>query len=141
MPPRIRTLVVVLTAAAGALAPFALAAPAASPAAEARAMLARYASALPAADRAPVVGVDERCFAPAGHPDPKVNAAGQPTNPKWIARDELNQYCALLRNRDQLDSPAFGYGNLSVGADMWAKQAQEQLADGPGHVHGGITTL
>jgi len=103
-------------------------------------MLARYASVLPAADQAPI-GIDTQCFAAAGHPDPQVNANGQPTNPAWIERDELNQYCALLRIRDQLGSPAFGYGNLTVGGEEYAAQAQEQLADGPGHVHGGVTTL
>src|SRR3954453_12584628 len=96
-PPRVRTFVVVLTAAAAAAAPFALAAPTISAADQARAMLARYASALPAADQATPFSIDQRCFAPAGHPAPKVNAAGEPTNPKWIERDALNQYCALLR--------------------------------------------
>src|SRR4051812_43528652 len=140
-PPGIRTFVVVLTAAAAAAAPFALAAPTTPAADHARATLARAASVLTATDQAPPFSVDRRCFAPAGHPDPEVNAAGQPTNPTWIERDNLNQYCALLRTRDQLDSPAFGYGNLSVGAKMWIKQAEQQLADGPSHVHGGITTL
>jgi hypothetical protein len=137
----IRAAVVLVTAATAAAAPLALAGPGSSPAVQARSMLARAGSVLPATDQAPPVGVDKQCFAPAGHPDPKVNSSGQPTNPAWIERDELNQYCALLRIRDQLASPAFGYGNLTVGADMYAKQAQEQLADGPGHVHGGITTL
>jgi dienelactone hydrolase len=90
---------------------------------------------------APPVGVDPQCFAPAGHPDPQVDAAGTPTNPAWIRRDVVNQYCATLRIRDQLASPAFGYGNLTLGAQLWADQAQQQAADGPGHVHGGVTTL
>src|SRR3954454_25340334 len=141
MRPRIRSFVVVLTAAAAAAAPFAIAAPTTSDAVHVRATVARYPSVLTATDQAPPFSVDRRCFAPAGHPDPEVNAAGQPTNPKWIERDDLNQYCALLRTRDQLDSPAFGYGNLSVGAKMWIKQAEQQLADGPQHVHGGVTTL
>src|SRR5439155_3285697 len=70
-----------------------------------------------------------------------VDAAGTPTNPDWIRRDAVNQYCATLRIRDQLASPAFGYGNLTLGAQLWADQAQEQAADGPGHLHGGVTTL
>jgi dienelactone hydrolase len=90
---------------------------------------------------APPVGVDTRCFGPAGHPDPQVSSDGTPTNPEWILRDQINQYCATLRIRDQLASPAFGYGNLTVGGGLYAAQAQEQLADGPGHLHGGITTL
>jgi dienelactone hydrolase len=90
---------------------------------------------------APVVGIDERCFAPAGHPDPEIDSAGHPTNPEWIQRDQINQYCAMLRTRDQLDNPAFGYGNLTVGGQLYAEQVQEQAADGPGHVHGGVTTL
>jgi hypothetical protein len=117
------------------------AAPGTSPVTAARAELGRHAAALPAADRAPVVGVDKQCFAPAGHPDPKVNPNGTPTNPQWIVRDEVNQYCALLRIRDQLASPAFGYGSLTVGAQMYAAQGLEQVADGPHHVHGGLTTL
>src|SRR3954447_17910867 len=140
-PPGLRTFVVVLTAAAATAAPFALAAPTTSAAVHARATLARYASVLTAVDQAPPFSVDRRCFAPVGHPDPKVNAAGQPTNPKWIERDSLNQYCALLRIRDQLDSPAFGYGNLAVGGKQYVAQALEQLADGPNHLHGGVTTL
>jgi dienelactone hydrolase len=95
----------------------------------------------PGQPASPPVGVDARCFAPAGHPDPQVDSNGHPTNPAWIQRDQINQYCALLRIRDQLASPAFGYGNLTVGGQLYAAQAQEQAADGPGHVHGGVTTL
>ncbi|MDQ1746867.1 MAG: hypothetical protein QOD07_1130, partial [Frankiaceae bacterium] len=94
-----------------------------------------------AADLAPPVGVDPQCFAPVTRIDPQPDSSGHPTNPQWILRDELNQYCALLRIRDQLASPAFGYGNLTVGGQLYAQQAQEQAADGPGHVHGGLTTL
>jgi dienelactone hydrolase len=90
---------------------------------------------------APPVGVDTQCFAPAGHPDPQPNSNGQPTNPAWIQRDEINQYCATLRIRDQLASPAFGSGNLTVGGQLYAAQAEEQAADGPNHLHGGVTTL
>src|SRR4051794_26772408 len=88
---------------------------------------------------APVLGVDAQCFAKATRIDPQVSG-GIATNPAWIARDQLNQYCATLRVRDQLNNPAFGIGNLTVGAELYAKQWQEQLADGPQHVHGGVTT-
>jgi len=87
----------------------------------------------------PVLGVDPQCFAKAERIDPQVQG-GVATNPAWIARDQLNQYCATLRVRDQLNNPAFGVGNLTVGAELYAKQWQEQIADGPGHVHGGVTT-
>src|SRR3954452_1387243 len=93
-----------------------------------------------AAPASPPVGVDPQCFAKTTRIDPQVNAAGVATNPAWIARDQLNQYCATLRVRDQLTNPAFGTGNLTVGAELYAAQWQEQLADGPQHVHGGITT-
>ena len=138
----IRSGVVVFAAAAAASAPLSFAGPvASSPAAAARAALAQHAATLPRYDQGPPVGVDPQCFAPAGHPDPQPDSNGHPTNPQWILRDELNQYCALLRTRDQLDSPVFGYGDLTVGARLWAQQAQEQAGDGPGHVHGGVTTL
>jgi hypothetical protein len=87
----------------------------------------------------PVLGVDPQCFAKAERIDPQIQG-GVATNPAWIARDQLNQYCATLRVRDQLNNPAFGVGNLTVGAELYAKQWQEQLSDGPGHVHGGVTT-
>jgi dienelactone hydrolase len=90
---------------------------------------------------APVVGVDAQCFAPQVRIDPMVDATGAPTNPDWIARDAVNQYCATLRLRDQAASPAFGVNNLALGGQLYAAQAQEQVADGPGHVHGGVTTL
>jgi dienelactone hydrolase len=96
---------------------------------------------LPAPAAAPVLGVDTQCFAPQQRIDPMVNAAGAPTNPAWIQRDAINQYCATLRLRDQAASPAYGQGNVTLGAKLYAEQAQEQLADGPGHVHGGATTL
>jgi hypothetical protein len=138
----VRSSALAALAAATVAAPLAFAGGTSASAADhARAMLARYASHLPASYQAPPVGVDPQCFAPAGHPDPQPDSNGQPTNPAWIQRDEINQYCALLRIRDQLDSPAFGYGNLTVGGQMYAQQAQEQGADGPDHVHGGITTL
>lgn len=88
----------------------------------------------------PVLGVDQQCFAKATRIDPQLNSSGVATNPAWIARDQVNQLCATERIRDQLANPAFGYGNLTVGAELYAKQWEEQLADGPGHVHGGVTT-
>jgi dienelactone hydrolase len=136
-----RTSVLVTAVAAATMAPLALGGTTTTPGAQARATLARYAGVLPAAYQAPPLGVDTQCFAPAGHPDPKPNSGGQPTNPAWILRDQVNQYCALVRIRDQLGSPAFGYGNLTVGAGQYAAQAEEQGADGPGHLHGGLTTL
>ncbi|MDX6216485.1 MAG: hypothetical protein QOG99_2069 [Frankiales bacterium] len=93
-----------------------------------------------AADPLPTTGVDARCFAPATRIDPQV-VGGVVTNPAWIARDALNQYCATLRIRDQAASPAYGTANVTEGSALYAAQAQEQAADGPGHVHGGVTTL
>src|SRR3954469_4259711 len=86
------------------------------------------------------VGVDPQCFAKAERIDPQLNAAGVATNPAWIQRDQMNQYCATLRVRDQLLNPAYGNRNLTAGAELYAAQWQEQIADGPGHVHGGVTT-
>jgi hypothetical protein len=93
------------------------------------------------ADPLPGLGVDPQCFAPTTRIDPMVGPTGQPTNPAWIKRDELNQYCATLRLRDQAASPAYGRANLTVGAQLLASRAQEQAADGPGHVKGGFTVL
>ena len=90
---------------------------------------------------APVVGADPQCFSAPTRIDPMPNASGAPTNPAWLLRDQINQYCATLRIRDQVASPAFGTANLSLGAELFAAQAQEQAADGPTHVHGGVTTL
>ncbi len=81
---------------------------------------------------APVLPVDPQCTAPAGDP-----AAG---SPEWVQRDTINQYCAGLRNRDQVASPAFGFGNLSQGATLYAEQMVEQ-ASTPTAPKGGITTL
>src|SRR3954469_6772610 len=80
----------------------------------------------------PVVGPDMSCVARADDP--------QPNTPEWIKRDTLNQYCAGLRNRDQLLSPAFGFGNVTQGAALYAEQTTEQLSD-PSHPRGGFTTL
>jgi dienelactone hydrolase len=84
------------------------------------------------ANAAPVLGVDMSCVAPAGDP--------APNTPEWIQRDTQNQYCAGLRNRDQVASPAFGFGNLTQGASLYAEQMTDQLGD-PSHPRGGITTL
>src|SRR3954453_4602419 len=81
---------------------------------------------------APVADVDMSCVAPAGDP--------APGSPEWYQRDTQNQYCAGLRNRDQLASPAFGFGNLTQGAALYAAQAAQQAGE-PGHVNGGTTTL
>jgi hypothetical protein len=90
---------------------------------------------------APAIGVDTQCFARATRIDPQPDSSGRPTNPAWIQRDELNQYCAELRIRDQVTSPAFIRSNGDTGDALYVQQAQEQLADGPGHIHGGVTTL
>jgi dienelactone hydrolase len=84
------------------------------------------------AGAAPPLGQDMSCVAPAGDP--------APNTPEWVQRDTVNQYCAGLRNRDQLASPAFGFGNLSQGAVLYADQTVDQLSD-PTHPRGGITTL
>lgn len=81
---------------------------------------------------APPLDVDMSCVAPAGDPEPNT--------PEWVQRDTQNQYCAGLRNRDQLASPAFGFGNLTQGAALYAEQTSDQLGD-PGHPRGGVTTL
>jgi dienelactone hydrolase len=87
-----------------------------------------------------VAGVDPQCFAPAQRIDPMMKS-GVATNPQWIARDELNQYCATLRLRDQFTNPAYGVNEARTGDSLYLAQAQQQLADGPGHIHGGFTTL
>src|SRR4051794_656970 len=92
-----------------------------------------------AADPLPGLGVDAQCFAPTTRIDPMADATGTPTNPAWIQRDEINQYCATLRLRDQAASPAYGQANLTLGAQLYASRIQEQAADGPGHVKGGFT--
>jgi dienelactone hydrolase len=93
------------------------------------------------ADPLPGLGVDRQCFAPTTRIDPQPDPSGTPTNPAWISRDQVNQYCATLRLRDQAASPAYGRANLSRGAQLAAARWQEQLADGPGHVKGGLTPI
>jgi dienelactone hydrolase len=84
------------------------------------------------ASAAPVAGVDMRCVSPAGDPAPSTAA--------WHERDALNQYCASLRNRDQLASPAFGFGNVSEGSTLYLDQTTDQLGR-PTEPSGGVTTL
>lgn len=115
---------------------------AASSEALAQAEVAYYGSQLPAGLQAPGSSVDGSCFSSAdNHVDPQPNSQGKPTNPQWYQRDTLNQYCATLRLRDQFTNPAFGYAGLTNGTDLWVQQAEQQLSDGPSHLHGGITTL
>ena len=98
----------------------------------ARAEVAHYAAR--AGVHAPVVGVDYAdCVAPAGNPAPGSAA--------WQQRDAINQFCATLRLRDQVDSPAYGNANRAEGNNLYIAQLQEQAGDGPGHIHGGMTTL
>jgi dienelactone hydrolase len=85
------------------------------------------------AQAAPVVGVDESCFAHATS-DPA------PGTPEFHQRDAHNQYCSTLRNRDQFLSPAFGFGNVTQGTSLYVEQWVDQLSD-PTHPRGGITTL
>jgi hypothetical protein len=94
-----------------------------------------------AADPLPGLGVDPSCFSHTSRIDPMADATGTPTNPAWIARDQQNQYCATLRLRDQAASPAYGTSNVTLGAQLYAGRLQEQIADGPGHVKGGVTPL
>src|SRR3712207_1319795 len=72
------------------------------------------------------------CLAPAGDPEPNT--------PEWVQRDTINQYCATLRLRDQLLSPAYGWGNLTTGTQLWLERTVDQAAD-PTHPRGGLTTL
>jgi hypothetical protein len=112
----------------------------------AQAEVAQYAKAIPKRLRATPTPagttVDRNCFSAADNRiNPRVNSSGVPTNPAWFERDALNQYCATLRLRDQYASPAYGYENASQGDELWLDQLGQQVADGPGHVHGGITNL
>jgi dienelactone hydrolase len=101
----------------------------------ARAEVAYYASKLPRSMQQVGPGVDHSCLsAPPAH-DPA------PGTPAWQLRDTMNQYCATLRLRDQFDSQAYGNANKVEGAKLYAAQLQEQAGDGPGHIHGGLTTL
>jgi hypothetical protein len=108
----------------------------------ARAEVAHYAKQLPRSRQAVGTGVDTECFAAAdNHIDPRPNSSGTPTNPAWLQRDALNQYCATLRLRDQFTNPAYGFENALQGDGLWISQLGQQISDGPGHIHGGLTTL
>ena len=112
----------------------------------AKAEVAQYAKALPkrlrANPTAAGTSVDRNCFAAADNRvNPEVNSSGVPTNPAWFERDALNQYCGTLRLRDQYASPAYGYENATQGDELWLDQLGQQIAQGPQHIHGGITTL
>jgi dienelactone hydrolase len=87
-------------------------------------------AAVPAAAQSPIPDVAD-CFAPAGDPEPGT--------PEWVQRDTLNQYCATVRIQDQEKSPAFGWGNLTQGAQLWAERTVDQAGD-PSHPYGGMTT-
>jgi hypothetical protein len=101
----------------------------------ARAEVAYYASKLPKSMLAVGPGVDYQCLSAPPKQDPAPGSAS------WQLRDAFNQYCATLRLRDQFDSPAYGDANKIEGAKLYAAQLQEQANDGPGHIHGGFTTL
>jgi len=139
----------VLAAAVGALAGAgtALASTGAQRAkAFAQAEVAYYAKSLPTRLRANPTSagtsLDGNCFSASdNHINPQVNSSGVPTNPAWFERDALNQYCATLRLRDQFSSPAYLYENTSQGDELWLDQLGQQISNGPGHIHGGITTL
>ncbi|HEV3127787.1 MAG TPA: hypothetical protein VGY32_02320 [Solirubrobacteraceae bacterium] len=123
-----------LVALALALPGVAQAKPGTSPEQFARAEVAYYAAHVLGGAHAPAVGVDyQDCLDPAGNPAPGTAA--------WQQRDAVNQYCATLRLRDQVDSPAYGNANRAEGNSLYAAQLQEQAGDGPGHIHGGLTTL
>jgi hypothetical protein len=113
----------------------------------AQAEVAYYAAKVPAGLQAPGstatgTGVDTNCFSAAyNHVNSETNSSGTPTNLAWYERDDLNQYCATLRLRDQYTSPAYSYENSVQGDSLWIDQLGQQISDGPGHIHGGLTTL
>ena len=101
----------------------------------ARAEVGYYASKLPRSMQQTGVGVDYSCLSAPPAQDPAPGTAA------WQLRDTMNQYCATLRLRDQFDSPAYSNANKIEGAKLYAAQLEEQANDGPGHIHGGFTTL
>jgi hypothetical protein len=112
----------------------------------ARGEVAYYAKRLPAglgtSAGVPGSSVDTECFSAAdNHIDPGAKPGGTATNPAWYQRDALNQYCATLRLRDQFTNRAYGYENVIQGDNLWLDQLGQQLTNGPGHIHGGFTTL
>jgi hypothetical protein len=61
----------------------------------------------------PALGVDyQDCIDPAGNPAPGSAA--------WQERDAINQYCATLRLRDQVDNPAYDNANRAEGDNLYA---------------------
>ena len=66
-------------------------------------------------------GVADNCLKPAGRPAPGTAA--------WERRDLANQYCATLRLRDQLDSPAFFAANVLQGNSLYLAQLRQQLGE------------
>ena len=146
---RVRAGLAVVLAAAGLVPPAAVAALSGEQRAVnfAQGEVSYYAAKLPASLQAPgspTAGttVDGSCFsATYNHVDPRSGSSGTPTNPAWFTRDVLNQYCATLRLRDQFTSPAYGYENSVRGDSLWIDQLGQQISDGPGHIHGGLTTL
>lgn len=112
----------------------------------AKAEVAHFAGKLPTSLRANATdagtSVDSDCFSAADNQvKPEAGSNGTPTNPAWYERDVLNQYCATLRLRDQFTSPAYAYENTTQGDELWLDQLGSQISDGPGHIHGGVTTL
>jgi hypothetical protein len=111
----------------------------------ARAEVAYYAKRLPNSVRATTgaegTTVDTSCFSATDNRIAADATDGVPTNPAWFERDALNQYCATLRLRDQIASPAYGSENAIEGDGLWLDQLGNQLQNGPGHIDGGVTTL
>jgi len=115
----------------------------------AKAEVAYYAAKLPkdlrasgSASASAGTTVDTDCFSAADNSiNPDVDSSGIPTNPAWFERDALNQYCATLRLRDQYASPAYAFEDVVQGDSLWIGQLGDQISDGPGHIHGGLTTL
>ena len=85
-----------------------------------------------AAQLAPVPFPNEDCYAPAGDPEPGTA--------DWGERDAKNMLCAGLRNRDQIESPAYGHASITQFPGLHLEALAEQAQD-PTNPRGGITTL
>jgi dienelactone hydrolase len=85
-----------------------------------------------AAQLAPVPFPNEDCYAPGGDPEPGT--------PEWDERDRKNMLCAGLRNRDQLQSPAYAHASITQFPGLHLEALAEQAQD-PTNPRGGITTL
>jgi dienelactone hydrolase len=97
------------------------------------ALILTLALAAPAsAQLAPVPFPNEDCYAAAGNPEPG--------SAEWQERDRRNMLCAVLRNRDQLGSPAYGYQHHISFPGLHLDALLEQAQD-PANPRGGITTL